>query len=243
MNILRMDTVDSTNEEIKRLALAGAQGELAVTAREQTAGKGRLGRSWLSSRDMGLYVSLLIEPVYAENGTLALAAGLAVADTIEAALPVSVQVKWPNDILIHEKKVCGILAETFRARERLCAALGAGVNLYQREFPPELAGKATSLAAESSKPIYQEQVERALLAALVAAIAMWQREGFSPFLGGYREKCCTLGRDVTLHGQCDRQALALDVTEEGMLLVRLASGGLETVTAGEVSLQGYGAHE
>ena len=237
MNILRLDCVDSTNREIKRRVLAGgAPPGLVVIAREQTAGKGRLGRNWLSQRDMGLYMSLLLRPVM-PIGTLPLAAGLAVCEALEAALPVTPVVKWPNDLLLNGKKICGILAEASWSESRPFTVLGVGINLYQRQFPPELAGKATSLALESPVAVDRILLEEAVLAGLERVIHIWEREGFAPFHAKYRHKCCTLGRMVWLQGLETRQALALDVTADGRLLVRLPDGATERVAAGEVSLQ------
>jgi BirA family biotin operon repressor/biotin-[acetyl-CoA-carboxylase] ligase len=167
-NILRFDSLPSTNTEAARQAAAGAPEGLCVVAREQTAGRGRREREWASPRDAGLYFSVVLRPAFepARWPLVTLAAALSVRDALADACRLETDIKWPNDILARGRKLCGILAETAEtARGRACV-LGIGVNLDGRAFPPSLAAHATSVEAETGRAPDVEALLRALTRAL-----------------------------------------------------------------------------
>jgi BirA family biotin operon repressor/biotin-[acetyl-CoA-carboxylase] ligase len=162
--ILRFDSIDSTNLEAMRQAKAGAPEGLCVVAREQTHGRGRQERVWVSPRDAGLYLTLLLRPQLDLNvwPLITLAAALAVADALRGTCKLQVDIKWPNDILLDERKLCGILAETVETVSGLACVLGVGVNLTAESIPSELKERATSVAA-AGKVVDREALFAALL--------------------------------------------------------------------------------
>src|SRR5256885_8208376 len=144
--ILRFDSIDSTNLEAMRQARAGAPEGLCIIAREQTAGRGRLDRSWHSPKDAGLYFSIVLRPALEMNlwPLLPLMSALAVSDALMKSCELSTDIKWPNDILASDRKLCGILAETVEAESGSAAIVGIGINLTVEGAPKELRSTATS---------------------------------------------------------------------------------------------------
>src|SRR5437763_5867878 len=149
-------TIDSTMPEAARLAAAGCGPGTVVVAEEQTAGQGRYGRYWHSEPESGLYVSIVLRPALSSSSlpVLMLALGLATAEAIARATNMACDIRWPNDVLINDKKVAGILVQL---QDRFVIA-GVGINVNHTGFPPELAAIGTSLRAESGKEQSREQV-------------------------------------------------------------------------------------
>ena len=145
--ILRFDSLASTNLEAARRASEGAAEGLCVVAREQTAGRGRLRRQWVSPKGAGLYFSILLRPQFELSSwpLLTLMASVAVHDALLEACALETDIKWPNDILANEKKLCGILAETVETSEGRAVVVGIGINLTEYSFPKELELMATSV--------------------------------------------------------------------------------------------------
>ena len=244
------DEIDSTNSYLKREALAGAPHQTAAVANRQTAGRGRMARSFLSPADRGVYLSVLLRPHLPPEALLGATgmAAVAVCGAVEKIAGVRPGIKWTNDLVLNNKKLCGILTElALEGETGLTESLviGAGVNVSHtpEDFGPEVAAIATSLAQEGypvSRP--------ALAAAMIEAFCR-----LGDCLGGdtaawvdaYRRDCVTLGRDVRLlwtDGQA--RAKALDIDEQFGLVVRLEDGTETTVRTGEVSVRGlYGYTE
>lgn len=245
-----LETVDSTNSYLKREALLGAPDRTVAAASAQTAGRGRVGRTFQSPAGRGVYLSVLLRPRVPAEALLSATgmAAVAVSRAVERAAGVRPLIKWTNDLVLNGRKLCGILTEialegeTGRAESLV---IGAGVNVSQmpEDFSPEVSAMATSLAQEGypvSRP--------ALAAAMIEAFC---RLGDS--LGGdiaswaaaYRRDCVTLGKDVRLlwtDGQ--KRARALDIDDQFGLVVRLEDGTETTVRTGEVSVRGlYGYAE
>lgn len=153
--ILRFDQLGSTNSEALEQAKRGADEGLCVIARRQTAGRGRHGRVWNSPPDSGLYFSLVLRPVIEARffSLLTLMAAAAVCDTLRELYSFEPDIKWPNDILAGGKKICGILAEAADTDLGWAVILGIGLNLKSDNFPPEIAVAATSIAAETGRPV------------------------------------------------------------------------------------------
>ena len=149
INVLAFDTIDSTNTEALRQARMGAEEGLCVVARQQTAGRGRHGRRWVSEKDSGLYFSIVLRPKIETQflPLITLMAGVAVHDTLAEA-GIRCDIKWVNDVLVGERKICGILAETADTDHGLAVVVGIGVNLRSSNFPPEIAETATSIEDE-----------------------------------------------------------------------------------------------
>ena len=155
MNIylLTYDTVDSTNTEALKQARLGAEEGLCIVARQQTAGRGRHGRKWMSEKDAGLYFSIVLRPKLNAQflPLITLMAGVAVHDTL-AGFGIDSDIKWVNDLLVNEKKICGVLAETTETNTGLAVVVGIGINLRSSNFPPEIADNATSIEEILSIP-------------------------------------------------------------------------------------------
>jgi BirA family biotin operon repressor/biotin-[acetyl-CoA-carboxylase] ligase len=147
--ILTFDSLPSTNLEAARRAAEGAAEGLCIVAGEQTAGRGRRDRQWLSPRRAGLYFSIILRPQFDPSlwPLLTLMASVAAHDALLTAYSLETDIKWPNDILADEKKVCGILAETVDTPAGRAVVIGIGINLNQNAFPPELEAIATSVEA------------------------------------------------------------------------------------------------
>src|SRR5215204_473489 len=145
--ILRFDEIESTNTEALNQARRGADEGLCVVARQQTAGRGRHGRVWVSEKDAGLFFSVVLRPKIEARflPLITLMSAVAVHDTLKALYTLDCNIKWVNDIHVAGKKICGILAETAETTKGLAVVAGIGINLKQTSFPPEIAGAATSI--------------------------------------------------------------------------------------------------
>jgi BirA family biotin operon repressor/biotin-[acetyl-CoA-carboxylase] ligase len=163
-SILRFDAIDSTNTEALKQARQGANEGLCVIARQQTAGRGRQGRSWISPSDAGLFASIVLLPTLDARKLplITLATAVAVFDTL-TGLGIKPDIKWPNDVLVNEKKICGILAETTDTSSGLAIIVGIGINVTSNSFPPELGETATSLEGELNIPVTFSDLESILL--------------------------------------------------------------------------------
>lgn len=153
--ILRFDSINSTNTEALNQAKQGADEGLCIVAKQQTAGRGRHGRTWISEKDAGLYFSLVLRPKI-ENKflpLLTLMSAVAVYDVLQELYKLEPDIKWANDIHIDEKKICGVLAEMTETKRGLAVAVGIGINFKSSNFPPELFDSATSIEQETDQKI------------------------------------------------------------------------------------------
>lgn len=236
-------TLDSTNTYLKENA-GGLPHGAAVTASLQTAGKGRLGKSWSARRDTSLALSVLLhgrQP--GEMAVLPLLAGLAVCRGVEAAAGAVCALKWSNDVLLGERKLCGILCESRIAGDRSFAVVGMGVNLTQSKEDFSHLGLvyATSLLMATGKSPEGPLLAAEILAALEEILEEYDRDGFGALREAYRSRCVTLGKRVrvTLDG-AEQEGTAVDIAPDGALLCTIA-GVLRPVSAGETSVRGlYG---
>ena len=241
-----LEEVDSTNEELKRLADKGARQGTVVIARRQTAGKGRRGRSWYSDSLDSIYMSLLLRPAFAPDkaSMVTLVAALALSQSIEKECGLPVGIKWPNDILVQEKKVCGILTEMYMKEEGIdFLIVGIGINVKLKELPQELTTMATSLEKEASRSIDREGLIEALLNEFEANYQKFLAcQDLSLLQSEYNERLISRGRQVQVMGTSQQlSGEAVGINRTGELLVKAADGQLERVYAGEVSVRGiYG---
>jgi BirA family biotin operon repressor/biotin-[acetyl-CoA-carboxylase] ligase len=166
--IVRFDSLPSTNLEAARRATEGAAEGLCVIASEQTAGRGRLQRQWVSPKGAGLYFSILLRPPFAQSAwpLITLMAGVAVSDALREACALETDIKWPNDILVNEKKVCGILAESVETPTGRAVVVGIGINISSQSFPEELQSEATSIEIATGRRFELDIVLDALIVAL-----------------------------------------------------------------------------
>ena len=238
--ILRFDSIDSTNLEAMRQARAGAQEGLCIVAREQTAGRGRLDRSWQSPKDAGLYCSLVLRPQLEISAwpLITLMAALAVSDALIKACNLRADIKWPNDLCINERKLCGILAETVETRDRAAVVLGIGINLKASSLPATVNDLATSVEAATGKLPDGERVLRELLTAIGERYEMLQTSQ-----GGehtIREWCANssfaIGRQVRVAFENDSfEGTTRGLESDGALRVEAADGRIRIVRAGDVT--------
>jgi BirA family transcriptional regulator, biotin operon repressor / biotin---[acetyl-CoA-carboxylase] ligase len=212
---------DSTNEQARELAAAGAPHGTLVTADEQQAGRGRQGRVWTAPPRSAVLMSVVLREL---SETLPLAAAVAVCE----ALPVEAQIKWPNDVWIEGRKVAGILVEA-RPQEGW-AVLGIGLNVTTSDFPAELALTATSLALAGVPRSIDEA-----LGALLAALDVWLPRPPADVLAAWRPRDALLGRSVRWESG-SREGVAAGIDPSGALIVDTADGQV-TLDAGEVHLE------
>ena len=218
--------------------------ELAVLAEEQTAGRGRRGRSFQSLSGKGLYLSILLRPAVslAELSQLTAWTAVAVCRGIQSCCGAEPQIKWTNDILLNGKKLCGVLTELELEAESAAPShvvVGLGVNVSQTaaDFGPELADIATSLELEGFS-VRRAELAGQILAALDDLYAAFPA-GKADYLSDYRARCVTTGREVLLlRGDAQVPAFAEAVDDDFGLVVRCPDGRRETVTSGEVSVRG-----
>lgn len=233
----------TTNDEAKKLARAGYPEGTVVVAETQSGGKGRMGRFWFSPRARGLWFSVILRPPVnlVETPQVTMVAAVAVALAVREHTGVAAGIKWPNDLLVEGKKLCGILVELNAEIDRvnfMVAGIGLNINIDSKQFPPELVGIATSLKIETGRHIPRVPVLRVLLQSLEIWYQRWLQEGFAPVLEKWRELCVTLDCPVTVHTIKGSYAgHALDVDETGALLVQRTDGTVERLVAGEVSLR------
>ena len=232
---------DSTNLWIKRLAKEGApEGTLAL-AEFQSAGRGRLGRSWEVPEGTSVMMSILLrpkfEPQYAP--TLTLVMGMAVAKAVKN-LGFDVSIKWPNDVVVSHKKICGILTEMgVRDGKIDYAVIGVGINVNIREFPEEMADKATSLYLESGKEFDRSQIPGLVMEAFEEYYEKFAatcdlsglKEEYESILANYNQPVRVLAKEPY-------EGVARGITDGGELLVEKTDGTIATVSAGEVSVRG-----
>jgi len=242
-SILFCNEVGSTNEWAKELATFGAAEGTVAVAETQTAGHGRLGREWFSPRG-GLWFSVILRPklVAREATELVFTAGLAVAEALQRLYGLRVETKWPNDIMVNGRKVCGILAEMNTTDEAInYFIVGIGVNAnfeVENCFPPEFATSATSLKAEVGKEVNVEELFRALIEELEGAYDLFNEKGSESILAEWKKYAVFLGRDVEVRvGTGTWRGVAVNVDDDGSLMVKLEDGKVKHVYDGDVSLK------
>jgi len=247
--LICLESVDSTNNYLKSLARDGAPDGTVVISEHQTAGRGRLGRSFQSAAGKGIYLSALLRPnVPAErlSAVTALCA-VAVCDAVEAVCGVRPGIKWVNDLVLREKKVGGILTELSMTPHGTVdyLVLGIGLNVSQQceDFTGEVADMASSLSVQLGAPVSRPALAAAVIQALERLRAALLSGDTKPWLSAYRKDCITLGQTVQLiAADGSRQtAYALDIDEQFGLVIRKGNGEVTVVRSGEVSVRGlYG---
>jgi BirA family biotin operon repressor/biotin-[acetyl-CoA-carboxylase] ligase len=218
---------DSTNARAKELARAGAPAGLVVTADEQTAGRGRQGRTWLAAPGSALLYSALLRPL-GDRPLLPLAVPLAVSEAAEALAEVSCRLKWPNDVWIGERKLAGVLVEGHPGpAAESWAVIGVGLNVRTPAggFPPEIAAIAAALDGGATVP--------AALTGLNDRLERWLAAGDAEVLAAWRERDALLGRPVSWQGG---SGTAAGIDDEGHLLVEVPGRDPVRLGAGEVHL-------
>lgn len=239
------DLIDSTNSYLKREAVNGAPNGLCAIANEQTAGRGRSGRSFFSAADCGVYLSMLLRPHCLPQNAMTITAHTAVAVSlaIERACGIKTGIKWTNDIVLGARKLCGILTEiTLEAEtgliDSVVIGIGVNVNYAPEDFPPEIRDVAGSVYSETGVRADRAKLAAELVLALDEMSEAWCRNPYA-WLDQYRNLCVTTGKEVrVIRGDTERNAFALAVTDDFSLRVRYEDGAEEDLDSGEVSVRG-----
>lgn len=244
--ILYLDEVDSTNTAAKKAAENGAVHGTLVVSERQTGGKGRRGRAWDSPRGTGIFMTLILRPNMApvHASMLTLVAALAVADGIRECTGAESLIKWPNDIVMSGKKVCGILTEMSADPDCInYVAVGIGINVNMEEFPEEIRGVAASIFTETGKKTKRSLLISAVMAAFERYYEVFMKTtDMSGLLKDYNGKLANCGRTVrVLDPAGEYSGTAIGIDREGELLVEMEDTTVRRVLSGEVSVRGiYG---
>jgi BirA family biotin operon repressor/biotin-[acetyl-CoA-carboxylase] ligase len=234
---------DSTNRQAYALGEAGAAEGLVVIADRQSAGKGRLGRTWTSPPGVNLYLSVLLRPPLPPQAApqLTFLSALAVSRAIVAVSGLEPTHKWPNDILLGGCKVAGLLNEMSAESDRIrFVVLGIGVNLNMTvdQFPDDLRTPATSLLLAGGVPVSRAAFGRVLLEQLDSLYAEYLRHGSAPVLAAWEARCDLIGKQVEVDGQgAPLHGMVAGIDRDGALLLTLADGTTERVLAGDVKVR------
>ncbi|MDX1484380.1 MAG: biotin--[acetyl-CoA-carboxylase] ligase [Alphaproteobacteria bacterium] len=236
-----LDAVPSTNDEALARAAAGAPEGTLITARSQSAGRGRRGRQW-ESAEGNLFLSLVLRP---EGGIAAAAAigfagGLAVAETLDEALGGSADIalKWPNDVLVGGRKASGLLIERAGSGAGAALVLGVGINLVSH--PEGTAFPATDVVAAGGTRLTPDAALAGFRAAFLARYRQWQSDGFAPLRADWLARARGLGRPITVEIEGRRyDGIFRGIDADGALELDLGAGGVKKITAGDVFFPGF----
>ncbi|MCK4838681.1 MAG: biotin--[acetyl-CoA-carboxylase] ligase [Desulfobulbaceae bacterium] len=235
----------STNAVAIDLAKAGAPAYTVVAAERQSAGRGRLGKSWQSPAGTGLYFSLILQPNLAPEDLpkITLMAGLGVCLAIEKITNLSLLIKWPNDLLLDGRKLGGILAETVhRPGHQTAVVLGIGLNVNspQGAFSTELHDKATSLLIHTGSEYRRSDLLASIVTEVKKLVCRFERDGFADILNEWRRRDATLGRELAWLTHNDKivRGVSLGPDDTGQLLIKDHLGRIHEVLSGDLNLVG-----
>lgn len=240
-NIVCLDNIDSTNEEAKRLGNKGEIDGTVIFAEEQTNGKGRLGRNWVSPKGTGLWFSILLRPNLRpfDISNITIVAGYSVCKAIKEFTGCNTMIKWPNDVIIGNKKICGILTEMTAETDRInYIVVGIGINVNIQDFPQEISHKATSLAIESGGKINRIELAKKILMQFDRDYQKFLLSNSLDMIEEIKKQCATIGREVTVYiGNKIITGIAVDILPSGELVVKNDKEQI-IVNSGEVTVQG-----
>lgn len=232
-------TLDSTNTEARRYAMGGGSVPALFCADSQTAGRGRMGRSFYSPSGTGIYLSLLLEvtdDAPASVVKITSAAAVAVGRVIQRLTDKHTSIKWVNDIYLNGRKVCGILAESFFSDRKRFVVIGVGINLSTSDFPEELTGVAGSLGVDASEGLKQKMAVQ--ICTELCGVYELIKQGDCSYMQEYRERSAVLGKRVTFtENGVSRQGVALSVDDSGGLEIACDGGERITLNSGEIKLR------
>lgn len=239
-NVHAFETIDSTNTYAKSLSEYEAAHGTIVIADEQTAGRGRMHREWISAKGKNLLFTLILYPNFGleKISLLPFVGSLAVTDAIETVTGLSATCKWPNDVMINGKKVCGMLLESAAGNSRNNKVLlGIGVNVNQDEFPEELKNKASSLKNESGATVDRVRLLATILEEMENRYNQLANFPSQRLLSDWKMKALLFGKKITvLESEFSFNATAIDVAEDGSLIIQTDDGRKRNIFAGDVSL-------
>lgn len=238
-NFVRFKEIDSTNNEAKRYVADGGALPALILSESQSEGRGRLGRSFFSSDNKGVYTTVVFKAP-TDDAFLRVTAISAVcaSEAIKELFGIATEIKWVNDIYYKSKKVGGILAESFVVDDERYVAVGFGINLYTR-LPEELRDIAISLFPEYPDS-YTLNMQRDALANLIAEklLCALEKGDFSGYIEKYRKLSCVIGKNITyVENGCEYSGFAEDINAEGALEVKLDNGEIRCLASGEISVR------
>lgn len=245
-NLIYLKETDSTNLRAMKLGTEGAEHGTLILTEEQSQGKGRRGRSWASPAGKNIYMSLLLRPVFPamQAPMLTLLMAYSVAEALRESEKIDVQIKWPNDLVLNKKKICGILTEmSMKEMEISYVVIGIGINVNMEEFPKELEKSATSLRIETERELCREALIACIMNKFEQNYKKFCEAGdLSPILDGYNQMLVNIGKEVRiLEPGNEYNAKAHGIDRLGELQVEREDGRHESIFAGEVSVRGiYG---
>ena len=238
-NLYIFKEVSSTNTVAKFLSMNGIESGSVIISEKQTKAKGRSGKSWESPLG-GVWLSMVLNPNvdYAKLPLITLATGVAVAKTLEKIGIENPEIKWPNDIIIHDKKVCGILTEAvtkLNTIENVIIGVGIDANLNVADFPEELQDGTTTLKEELGKDVNENSLIRIFLEEFEKISELFNHEGYEDILKEWRKRSYTIGKIVEVREPFNTyyDAYVLGIGKEGALVVEKIDGTLEKVISGE----------
>jgi BirA family biotin operon repressor/biotin-[acetyl-CoA-carboxylase] ligase len=239
-HVRHFDSLPSTNTEAARLAQGGASEGTTIVSNEQTAGRGRLDRSWISPANAGLYLSVILRPQFAmpRYTLIPLLTALAVHDALLDVLELQVDIKWPNDILIGGRKLCGILTETTETEAGRAVIVGIGVNLTSEAFPTELRRIAVSLEDVIDQAVDRKQLLRAVVSALSRRYAQLDTaDGDREIISEWEKySSYAFGKHVSMSSANELiSGVTRGLESDGALRIETGDGTVVTVRAGDVT--------
>ena len=232
-------TLTSTNAVLKDMAKQGAPHGSLCLCEMQTAGRGRMDRQWSSPEGQGIWLSVLLRPALRPEDAplITFACALAMSAAVNEVTGLNTRIKWPNDLVLEGRKLCGILLEMGFDSQGMYIVAGTGLNICRGAYPPELADRAISVEECADQPD-RGAIIAAYLRALEDALSAIERDGFAGIAADFRQACITLGSQVHVLGAEIFTGTAEDVDATGALLIRTADGELRRVLAGDVSVRG-----
>lgn len=239
--VVTCERLPSTQDQAKKLALQGGAEGTLIIAETQTGGRGRLGRSWVSPPG-GLYFSVILRPRIdiIEATLIPLVAGVALLRAIEQHTTLIPLLKWPNDVLVNERKAAGILAEMSAEVDRLdwiVLGVGINVNTLPSQFPPEIRDSVVSLTGGSRGAVSRLKLLQDSLRELEEALDEFRAAGFEPFRRQWKDRSCTLERRVLVAGGRDHlEGRAVDIDSNGALVLECDDGSRRRILTGDVTL-------
>ena len=239
INILQFDSICSTNTEAINQAKRGAEEGLCVVANEQTAGRGRHGRNWVSEKNSGLYFSIILRPQKATKflPLITLMTSIAVYETLKETYDLQPDIKWSNDVLVYEKKICGILAETAETPKGLAIIVGIGINLTSKNFPAEISDTATSIEQTSGKKANAEELTESLIKFLIYFYSIFSgEEGEKEIINEWSKRSSYFsGKNVKVDlGNEIFTGVTCGLADNGALKVKKETGEIIEIQAGDV---------
>lgn len=246
-NIMYFSTIDSTNNKAKELALDGSPNGTVVISEEQTLGRGRLGRNWVSPKYKGIWMSIILKPdTDPMNVPKVTQVGAAAVIKTLNELGIKATIKWPNDIVMNNKKICGILTEMSGELNKVnyvIMGIGINVNIDIEDFPEELKDIATSISHEEGRYLKRKDLVSSLLNNFEILYDEFEKEEtINLSVNICRENSALIGKEVKIINRGKESiGKAVDLNDEGQLLVQYSDGKIDKIISGEVSIRGlYG---